>query len=162
MCLSSLVIQKIRKNPLRGFGTVRPKQAVESSGWKGLLNTLQFSLAERRPPWYNPRLQSTESLNQGPAVFSKRLMYCRNAGWSAKPQGTGANVASASHWVIAWNVLLWDWRILCLEVNRNQNQRAYIWQRDQHAFEITGYSDGMDRVRSSNDPVEFGGDLQAD
>ena len=76
---------------------------------KGLRNTFRFSLAARRPALFNPSSPNTESLNQGPAVFSTRLMYRRKSGWSAKPPGTGAHLASGNHWVIVSAVLLSDW-----------------------------------------------------
>ena len=70
---------------------------------KGFANTLLFSPAARRPPLFDLSLPNMESLNQGAAVFSARLMYSRKSGWSAKQQseGTGAHIASGNHSVIA-------------------------------------------------------------
>ena len=48
-------------------------------------------------------------MNQGAAVFSARLMYSRKSGWSAKPQGTGAHLASGNQGIIVCTVLIWDW-----------------------------------------------------
>ena len=59
----------------------------------------------RSPLLFNLSSPNTESLNQGTAVFSARLMYCRTSGWSAKPQGTGADVASRRYQVIACTIL---------------------------------------------------------
>ena len=67
----------------------------------GLWNTFRFSRAALRPALFNHSSPNTESLNQGPAVFSTRLMYRRKSGLSAKPPGTGAHLASGSHSVIA-------------------------------------------------------------
>ena len=75
--------------------------AGQGSGLKGLLNTFGFSLSVRHPPLFNPSLSKKESLNQGPAVFSTRIMHRRKTGWTANLQGTGAHVTFGSHWVIA-------------------------------------------------------------
>ena len=55
---------------------------------------------------FNPSSPNTESLNQGPTVFSTRLMYSTKSGRAAQPPGTGADVASRNHLVIAYAVLL--------------------------------------------------------
>ena len=60
-----------------------------------------------RPALFNPSSPDTESLNQGPAVFSTRLIYRRKSGWSAILPGAGA--ASGTNWVIVSAVLLSDW-----------------------------------------------------
>ena len=51
--------------------------AGRGSGWMGLRNTSRFSLAAWRPALFDPSSPNTESFNQGPAVFSSRLMYYR-------------------------------------------------------------------------------------
>ena len=70
--------------------------------------TFRFSLAALLPALFNPSSPNTDSLNQGPAVFSTRLMYRRKSGWSAKPQGTGAHLASGNQGIIVCTVLLSD------------------------------------------------------
>ena len=55
---------------------------VQSDGrakqWiKGFANTLRFSPAARSPPLFDLSSPNTESLNQGAAVFSARIMYGR-------------------------------------------------------------------------------------
>ena len=59
----------------------------------------------------------TWSLNQGPALLSVLLLYRKKSGWSAKPQGPGAHVASGSHWVTTCMVLCSD-----EPDDRNRNQ----------------------------------------
>ena len=58
--------------------------ACSGSAQKILLNTLLFFLAARSPLLFNPSSYNTKSLNQGPAVFSARLMYSTKFGryWS--------------------------------------------------------------------------------
>ena len=58
---------------------------------------------------FNPSSPNTESLNQGPVVLFTRLMYRRKSGWSAKPPGTGAHLASGNQGIIVCTVLFWDW-----------------------------------------------------
>ena len=71
---------------------------------KGFANTLQFSPAARSSPLFNLSSPNTESLNQGAAVFSARLMYNKKSWWSAKLQGTGAHIASRRYQVIACTI----------------------------------------------------------
>ena len=42
-------------------------------------------------------------------MFSARLMYSRKSGRSAKPTGTGAQLASGNHVITVRAVLFWDW-----------------------------------------------------
>ena len=78
-----------------------------------------------------------------------KAIYSRKSGWSAKPPGTGAHVASC----IACTVLLCDWFLFLwseqestsdscsYDQNRNQHLR-----RHQHEFKLAEYCGEMDSV----------------
>ena len=82
------------------------------SGLRGLWNTLQFSLAVRRPPLFNASLQNTKSVNS---------FLCRANGWSdglPPSRYIGANVAAGRYWVITcWSVLLWMNPAMGIKIN---------------------------------------------
>ena len=91
--------------------------AEGGTGWKGLWNTLLFSLAAWCPALFNPSLPITENLNQGPSVSSARTMYSRKSGWSVMQQRTGTHSVSGNHWVIVSPALLLNWTYLTININ---------------------------------------------
>ena len=104
----------LRPPPISTTGWHRSGPRAKWKWMKEFGNTMQFSLAPRRPPLFNPSSSNMESLNQGLALFSARLMYSRKPGWSAKLQGIGAHVAAGSRELCCFWIESYD---------RNQNQR---------------------------------------
>ena len=100
---------------------------------------LQSSLAAWRPALFNPSLPNTESLNQGPAVFSARTMNRRKSEWSANPSIGNwhpCSVCCSGIGCITSKEFKW-------------NQRAYICCRREDGFEIAEDTNRMNRVRLS-------------
>ena len=61
-----------------------PSPAADVQSDDGLLNTLPFFLAARRPLLFCPNLPNTTSLNQGPAVLSANRIYFCPPGMASK------------------------------------------------------------------------------
>ena len=86
------------QRPARGCSVRRLGEEVDGRVCRSAeyLSIIYRRGAARRPALLNPSSPNTESLNQGPAVFSTRLMYHKKSGLSAKPPGTGTHFASGS------------------------------------------------------------------
>ena len=103
--------------------------------------------------------QNTESLNQGPAVFSARILQKIRTvsqaagGWrlcgSRGPPGPSPRVSRVIR--VACVALVLD----CAHPVTSMRQTR------RHGFEIAERSDGMGSVRAFHDPAEFGGAWQA-
>ena len=99
------------------------KALLSGSGGMGWRETLLFIFAGRHPLLFNPSLQNTEILNQGPALLFWLLLYRRKSGRSAKPQGT-----RSSHWhpFSVWNQRVIVCALLLICWNRNQRSQGKV------------------------------------